>query len=1110
MTAQPRAIHQFHAGVAYGDGITNSMIFTRQMLRDLGFDSEIYSSQIPQELADTVRSMDGYPDSPDHVLLLHHSLGNIHAGWVEALQSRLVLVYHNITPPEFFAPDHPLRGLCELGLEQLTRWRSRFAGAIGDSELNTSELVKRGYETAQTIPLLVDLDRLRGIVADRALLCRLENAFNMVFVGRVAENKCQHDLISIFSHLRRRLDVPARLLLVGDNSLADYRRRLEQMCQELKLDGSVEFTGKISDESLSAIYQRADVFVSMSEHEGFGMPLIEAMAHDVPVIAYDNSSIGATMGEGGILLGQKDDRKTAALIHILSEEAELRRRVLRAQRRNLARFERPVVFRALADFLAGIGISVPALPPAELHKTPDIRIEGPFDSSYSLAIVNREFARALRRKGLDVSLHDTDGPGDKVPDAAFLANDAECREMWQRGTADKTANILLRDLYPPRVSQMRAPTNALSNYAWEESGFPREYAGQFNRALTHITVLSNYVKKVLLDNGVRVPVSVSGAGIDHLLEVQPAKTARNLGPDGFRFLHVSSLFPRKGADVMLAAFGQAFTRADGVSLVIKTFPNIHNDIVDQLRRFQERFPAAPSVILINEDISEADVAEIYARCDALVAPSRGEGFGLPIAEAMLFGKPVITTGFGGQMDFCTPENAWLVDYEFAYAQTHMEQFNSVWAEPGPADLARQMRAVYEATPEERSRRAEAGRKTLLDSFRWEHVAERNLQAIAALDARPALQDLPKVGWVTTWNVRCGIAAYARALSQAIPASQMMVLANQTDERNSADEENVARCWLGGGEDTLEDLYQKIHENGLSAVVLQFNFGFFDLASLGQLIIRLKQDGIGVHIFFHATSESMFMGRALNLSRIAAQLAMADRLYVHGIDDLNRMKLLGLIDNVILFPHGAHITPGGPLMAAPGGSVNARLITSFGYMLPHKGFVQLIGAFEILRRSHPDLRLEMLNASYPAAESTLELQRCRDAIAASRHGDAINLISDFLPDEEVLARLAQSDLIVFPYQNTGESSSAAVRFGLASGRPVACTPLPIFKDVAKVTFQLPGGSPAELAEGIGALLGDTEKLQKIGKIQGAWLAEHDWQVVSTRLWNIIRGCAINRH
>ncbi|MDO9460319.1 MAG: mannosyltransferase, partial [Alphaproteobacteria bacterium] len=123
-----------------------------------------------------------------------------------------------------------------------------------------------------------------------------------------------------------------------------------------------------------------------------------------------------------------------------------------------------------------------------------------------------------------------------------------------------------------------------------------------------------------------------------------------------------------------------------------------------------------------------------------------------------------------------------------------------------------------------------------------------------------------------------------------------------------------------------------------------------------------------------------------------------------------------------------------------------------------------------------------------------------------HGAAITLVTDYLTDDEVLARLRDADLIVFPYQQSGESSSAAVRFGLASCRPVACTPLPIFHDVAAVTFQLPGITPKELAEGFVALLGDEARLKAAELRQTAWLAQHDWQVVSTRLWNILRGFA----
>ena len=1107
MSIHLRAIHQFHVGSAYGDGVTNSMLFIRALLHELGFASEIYCAQIAPELAYILRPIEAYPDAPDQLLLLHHSLGHNHGAWVEALQSRLVLIYHNITPAEFFPAGSPMRSYSEIGRKQLADWRTRFIGVIGDSPLNTAELMQLGYENAVTIPLLVNLDRMRRIEADKAMMERLNGVFNMLFVGRISENKCQHDLLKIFSHLHRRLDVPARLILAGDVSSHEYLQQLEQSRSELRLGDSVEITGKVTDEGLSAMYQRADVFVSMSAHEGFGMPLIEAMAHDVPVIAFNSSSIADTIGEGGLLVSEKDHRKIAALIKVVAEEPGLRRKILLGQRRNLRRFERETLRSAFADFLEGLGVAVNRPQDPARRTPPQIRIEGPFDSSYSLAIVNREFARALHRKGMDVALHDADGPGDKTPNAAFLSGDPECRDMWRRGAMTQDADVLLRFMYPPRVSQMRAPANGLSNYAWEESGFPRAYVSAFNRSLTHITVLSHYVRKVLLDNGVRVPITVSGAGVDHLLENRTAKTTRNLGPEAFRFLHVSSCFPRKGADVLLEAFGQAFTRADKVSLVIKTFPNIHNDIVSQLRCFQERFPDAPEIILINEDIDEAEVADLYRRCDALAAPSRGEGFGMPIAEAMLFEKPVITTAYGGQMDFCTPENAWLVEYQFDYARTHMDQFNSVWAEPDVQSLSRALRDVYAALPEERLRRAQAGKQALLANWRWAHVAERNLQAIAALDAGPALQELPKVGWVASWNVRCGIAAYARALSICIPAGQMVILANRTDERISGDEENVIRCWQSGNEDTLDELYQQIRASAVTSVVLQFNFGFFDLASLGNLILRLKQDGVGVHIFFHATAETLYLSKALNLSLIAAQLALADRLYVHGIDDLNRMKNLGLVDNVILFPHGAYVPAVPPQPPAAPQDGDAKRITSFGYMLPHKGFTQLIEAFNILRRTHPGLRLEMLNASYPAAESDIELQRCRDAIAASPHGEAITLVSDFLTDEEVLARLGQSDLIVFPYQNTGESSSAAVRFGLASRRPVACTPLPIFRDVANVTFQLPGCAPRELAEGIAAMLCDTGKLQKIGEIQAAWLAEHDWQVVSTRLWNIIRGCAL---
>jgi glycosyltransferase involved in cell wall biosynthesis len=224
-------------------------------------------------------------------------------------------------------------------------------------------------------------------------------------------------------------------------------------------------------------------------------------------------------------------------------------------------------------------------------------------------------------------------------------------------------------MYPPRVVDMHARINGLHNYAWEETGFPLGYAEAFNESLQFITVTSQHVKRVLIDGGVSVPVSVVGNGVDHWASIEPDPDY-HVATAGYTFLHVSSCFPRKGADVLLDSYGRAFTDKDDVLLVIKTFRNPHNRIDEMLAQHRATNADYPDVLLLMDDISEAQLKALYGHCDALVAPSRAEGFGLPIAEAMLSGLHVITTGWSGQMDFCDAQNADLIDFSFAHAQTH--------------------------------------------------------------------------------------------------------------------------------------------------------------------------------------------------------------------------------------------------------------------------------------------------------------------------------------------------------------------------------------------------------------------------------------------------------
>ena len=732
-------------------------------------------------------------------------------------------------------------------------------------------------------------------------------------------------------------------------------------------------------------------------------------------------------------------------------------------------------------------------------------LEGPFDSSYSLAVVNREFARALSRAGEYVALVSRDGPGCFAPDSAFLLSNRDVDDMVRRGRTETVPAVALRDQYPPYVADMRGSFRVLSNYAWEESGFPASWVREFNATLNLITVLSGYVAKVLRDNGVHVPIHVVGAGVDQMLKGDGDTVSRQ--NQRFRFLHVSSCFPRKGVDVLLTAWGAAFTCDDPVELIIKTFPNIHNRVDDEIRALQARYPEAAAINLINEDIDATAMRALYHGADLVVCPTRGEGFGLPLAEALAMGKPVITTAYGGQSDFCNSDTAWLCDYTFAYARTHLSVSDSVWVEPDAVSLAGLLREAFTANPAERVRRAEAGRALVRARFTWDQVAQRTRSAVAAVRSSSSGQlRLPTIGVISTWNTRCGIAAYAQSLLGGIDPGRLRVFASKVPEVLRADDSFVSRCWVEGWDDPLDELFQEVRAAYVDAVVLQFNFGFFRPAALNRLLERLHGERILVFMTLHATMDVNVPGMTARLGDIRVTLSRVCRLLVHSVHDLNRLKEIGLVENVALFPMGLPQPFTGDRRAVRRslGLDGKTIVASFGYLLPNKGLPELVRAFALLHASRPDTHLLMLNALYPLDASEQERDACLDEIRRLDVRDSVTLVTDFLDEAVVLARLAAADVVVYPYQRTQESASAAVKMGLGSGTAVAVTPLPIFADVAAISHPLPGTGPAEIAEGLTNLLSDRGRLAALAEQQRTWIATHDWATLSSRLDGLIRG------
>ncbi len=1112
------AIHQFHPSCAVGDGVTKSLFFVRRLLRGLGLTSDIYCEQIPAELRHEVKPLTSLPQGEDFLLLQHHSLGYRQAEWLSRMRAPRVLVYHNITPPELLPPGD-LPELSRLGRRQLAEWASQCIGAIGDSEYNSIELREAGYRQVVTLPLLVDLDLWAQADWDRDALMPLRDRLNVLFVGRISENKRQHELIDAFAELEHFLGQPARLILAGGITSAPYHRQLQEMIERRGASDRIWLTGKVTDSELQAFYRAADLFVCLSHHEGFCMPVLEAMLHDVPVVAREAGALAATLGEGGLLLDASldDPRRIAAVWHTVLTEPGLRQRILRGQRRHLESYRPARLWQELAEYLTTLGCALEAPPQDDAPMAPPYwQVEGPIDSTYSLAIVNRELGVALAERGLDVGLfRPTDGEGGS-DDPLWLDHHAPAAvPLAERALSARAAgqlpDVTLRFNYPPWVDGIHGTVRLVHSYGWEESAFPEAYVAAFNRRLDGITTLSKQVSKVLRDSGVRLPMRVVGTGVDHVLREapRPVEVQATAAQAGFRFLHVSSCFPRKGVDVLLAAWAQAFRASDDVVLVVKCFPNPHNDVEAQVAAWRERDPGFPAVEVINRDLSQAEMAWLYRYCDALVAPSRGEGFGMPMAEAMLFELPVITTAWGGQTDFCTPDTAWLCDYDFALAGSHLGVPHSVWAEPRADHLAECMRAVHAATPEQRQTRTRPARTRVLRDYAWSAVAERTVAAVEALRATPMLRRAPKVGWISTWNTRCGIANYSRFLSQAIPADRLQVLAPEAGERVAPDEPGVIRCWREDVRDNpAASLLAGVDEHGIEAVVVQYNFGFYSLQGLGDLLQGLAERGVPAYVFLHATADIDRDDLKVSLRSIRPQLALAERLVVHSVSDLNRLKDFGLVDNVLMFPHGVPDTPPPPPQAVrqARGLAGQRVIASYGFLLPHKGMQILIDAFARLAQQDPALHLLLVCAQYPNPVSAREKRDCEALVERLQLGKRVTLVSDFLPDADSLSWLQMAELIVFPYQYTQESSSAAVRGGLAAGRPVAVTPLSIFDDVADGVHRLPGVDAAAMAAGMSELLADDSALAALRERGVRWCDARRWPRVAVRLLDLIDGVA----
>lgn len=994
----------------------------------------------------------------------------------------------------------------------------------------------------------------------------------LMYTGALEWRKNLDGLLRAFALLPSALRERHQLVFAGRVSNED-RLRLKRLASKLGIDERFVLTGHVPDDDLVALFSHCALFVFPSLQEGFGLPALEAMACGAPTIGSNATSIPEVIGRADALFDPQDPQDIASRIALVLGDDRLRQSLREHALAQAARFswddcakraiaaferlhesrpapknvkwheivvERAESYQRLIEAVADIPHQPVAPTERDLVLAADCiarnrsctdrivrsrplperiawRIEGPFDSSYSLALLNRETARALAALGHRVILHSTEGPGDFLPGESFLSANPDLSGFYHSSlqVPAPRADVTSRNLYPPRVADMSCRVNLLHHYAWEESGFPPEWVEHFNAHLQGMTCLSSHVEKIMIDHGVTVPLSVSGCGVDHWERIA-ADDSYRIQAKSFRFVHVSSCFPRKGVDVLLKAYGRAFGARDDVTLIIKTAPNPHNRLHDWLAEARAERADFPDVQIIEADLGDAQLKALYAQCHVMVAPSRAEGFGLPMAEAMLSGLAVITTNWGGQLAFCNPETAWLVDYAFAPAKTHFNLFDSVWAEPDAEHLARLLRETHDLPAAARAERTLRGKRLLLERFRWSHAAQKLVQAARRWAPMPETAE-PRIGWVTTWNTRCGIATYSRHLVKNMP-QDATIFAARTRQPTRPDGHRVVRCWDTGGSDPLTELAEQVEKHRVDTLVVQFNYSFFDLEHLSCFLDRQLDAGRAVVLMMHATADPVHVMPHQRLEKIRPSLARCHRILVHAANDLNRLKTLGLVDNVTLFPHGVNDGPGaakdGPEPSRAAATDGRFTLASYGFFLPHKGLLELIEAVASLQKAGLPIRLKMVNAEYPVPESGLLIRQARAKISALGLGDMVEMFTEYLPEAESLALLGEADLIVFPYQDTGESSSAAVRTGLATGRPVAVTPVPIFDDVAAAVYRLPGQAPDQLADGIRRIRQEiadgSEQVGRQAAQASRWCRAHRFTRLGPRLHGMLRALARRHH
>ena len=368
-------IYQMLGSLTVGDAIGNDCIAIKHVIEDMGIKTAIYAPDVSPKIKEPgVHQLDVMPKvNEEDIVIYHMGSGSPLNGMVADLNCRKIMRYHNITPYEFFTVDNPSAAEnCRRGLQDMkTVMKGRFTSYIAASQFNKKDMIDMGYKAGdiEVVPIIFPFDDYKQEPDAKMVKKMSDGITNIVFVGRVAPNKKHEDIIRAFAYYKKNVNPKSRLILVGShNPDGLYYNDLQEYIKALDVE-DVIFPGHISFAEILAIYKTADVFLCLSEHEGFCVPLLEAMVFDVPIVAYDACAVPETLGGSGIVIDDKDPAFIARVLDEIVNNQEMRKAVIEAQRRRKENFAYEKIKDQLQEYLRRFMDKFPPLTPDDPGKT---------------------------------------------------------------------------------------------------------------------------------------------------------------------------------------------------------------------------------------------------------------------------------------------------------------------------------------------------------------------------------------------------------------------------------------------------------------------------------------------------------------------------------------------------------------------------------------------------------------------------------------------------------------------------------------------------------------------------------------------------------------------